>query len=414
MSEDILKPKPDLDIRFNLPSYGQYLKDLKEKKFSKMCMTQVVNADMMIASFGEESFYESSTEILQMGNAAYKMMGIDGIIHVYIYNYRSFIAVANDDISDDDFLNLMRVNYEQYELATSAQTGKGGVSRFVITFGEDLINRALSTFYLNKDSQENFIVSTNEQELIQAQNKKEAEIFELLSYAIQNNKVIPYYQGIYSNDLKEITKYEALMRICDKDGKICPPGLFLDMAKSLKLYLPISKILIDTALSDFEKLDYNLGLNVSLLDIQSEDFKLWFFERLKNFPEPSRVVIEFLETENYGENMELINFLNEVKKIGCKVAIDDFGAGFATYTAIIACKPDIIKIDGSIIKELDTNEDSRLILASICYMAKLIGAEITAEFVENEDIQSVISENNINFSQGYYFAKPEPFSNLGI
>ncbi len=414
MDGDNILQTTDLDIRFALPSYAQYLKDLKEKKFTKMCMTQIVNADVMIATFGEEKYYQSCTEILELGNSAYKMMGLDKIFHVYIYTYKSFIIAANDDMSDEVFLNIMKTNYEQYELSTSTQTGQGGISRFVLVFGDDLINHAVSTHYVNRNLQSNFIISSNERELLLEKNKKEVGVFELLSYAINTNNVIPYYQGIYNNNLNSITKFEALMRIRDKDGKIYPPGLFLDAAKKLKLYLPISKMLIDKALTDFENKNHKLGLNVSLLDIQSDDFKLWFYDRLKKFPEPSRLVIEFLETENYGANTELISFLNEVKRIGCKVAIDDFGAGFATYTAIIACKPDIIKIDGSIIKELATTQESKLILNSICYMAKLIGAEITAEFVENEEIQNVIKEHDINFSQGYYFAKPESFENLGI
>ncbi len=405
---------PHIDHRFNIPSYEQYLADLETKKFNKMCMTDIINADMMIATFGEEAYYKSSSEILAMGNAGYKQLGIDHLIHVYAQSYRNFMAVANDDISDDDFFNLMKGFHEQYELATAQQTGLGGISRFCLAFGDDLVNRVKSAYYMNRDLQNNFIVATDEKERLAVETEKELQIFELLKYALENSTAVPFYQGIYNNKANKITKYEALMRVFDKDGNIYPPGMLLDVAKKLKLYLPLSKMVLDKALSQFENKQSELNVNVSLYDIQSEEFTEWFLNRVKRQPDPSKIVVEFVETENYNNNDQMIDFLNKVRDIGCKIAVDDFGVGFATYTSIVSLKPDIIKIDGDIIKNLTKTEESRLILDSICYMAKLLGAETTAEFVENAAIQQVILEHDIMYSQGYYYAKPESIDSLSI
>ncbi len=403
-----------IDHRFNILSYEQYQKDLAEKKFTKICLTEVVNADMMIATHGEEKYFRTSREILHMGNEAYKQMGLDSVIHVYIHSYKSFMAVANDDMSDEDFLGLMKANYEQYEIITAQSTEIGGISRFVIAFGDNLIDRAKSAFYVHQYEQTNFIVATNEKEKLEAEKEKNIAIFELLHYAIKNDKIIPYYQGIHNNETNEIIKYEALMRVQDKNGKIYPPGMFLDASKNLKLYLQLSKTMLDKAMKDFENKESELSLNVSLFDIQSKEFKAWFLERVKQHPDPSKIIIEFVETENYNDEKELETFLAAARDIGCKIAIDDFGVGFATYTSIMSLRPDIIKIDGDIIKNLATSKESKLIVDAICYMARLIGAYITAEFVENADIQQILQENNVHFSQGYHFAKPEPFENLNI
>ncbi len=403
-----------IDHRFNILSYEQYQKDLAEKKFTKICMTEVVNADMMIATHGEEKYLRTSREILHMGNEAYKQMGLDKIIYVYIHSYKSFMAVANDDISDEDFLGLMKANYEQYEIITAQSTEIGGISRFVLAFGDSLIDRAKSAFYVHQHEQSNFIVAKDEKEKLEAEKEKNLEIFELLHYAIKNDKIIPYYQGIHNNDTNEIIKYEALMRIQDKDGKIYPPGMFLEASKKLKLYLQLSKTMLDKAMKDFETKESELSLNVSLFDIQSKDFKEWFIERVRQHPDPSKIIIEFVETENYNDEKELELFLSAARNIGCKIAIDDFGVGFATYTSIMSLRPDIIKIDGDIIKNLATSKDSRLIVDAICYMARLIDAYITAEFVENADIQQILQENKVHFSQGYHFAKPEPIEKLTI
>ncbi len=403
-----------LDSRFNVLSYEQFLIDMKEKKFNKICMTEVINADMMIATFGEERYNKTSAEVLAMGNQAYKMMGIDNLVHVYIHTYKTFMAVANDDMSYDDFYNLMKTNHEQYELIRSKQTGLSGISRFAVAEGDHLIDKVMSAYYVNKDMQNNFIVAKDEREMLLAEQEENVKVLDLLNYAVLNDKVIPYYQGIYNNKTDKISKYEALMRVYDEEGKIYAPGAFLDVAKTFKMYLALSKIIIDKALNDFADIDCEISFNISLLDIQSEEFRDWLIERLKEHPQPNKVIVEFVETEDYniGSNDILFEFLEEVRKIGCKIAVDDFGVGYATYTSIISLKPEIIKIDGNIIKTVDTSNDSRIILESIKCMADLIGSETVAEFVENEEIHEITKSYGVDFAQGYLFAKPEPLEKL--
>ncbi len=405
---------PLIDPRFNVLSHMQYTIDLNEKKFTKMCMTEVINADLMIATFGEERYLRTCSEILASGSEAYKQLGLDKILHVYAHTYKHFMVVANDAISDEDFLNLNKISHEQYELSRSTQTDLGGISRFVVVFGENLIDRAKSAYYVHRNSQNNFIIETNERDLLLDERAQDLEIYELLHYAINNDKVVPFYQGIRNNLTGKIDKYESLMRVIDQNGKIYAPGYFLESAKTLKLYISLSKIAIDKALKDFEFQNYQLSLNISLYDIQSSDLSTWLLDRLKRLNDPSKIIVEFVETENYNNNNDLMNFLNEARKIGCKIAVDDFGVGFATYTSIVSLKPAIIKIDGDIIKNLANNYESKIIVESICYMANLISSEVVAEFVENEEIQSLIIENNIHYSQGYHFSKPQPFEQLNL
>ncbi len=403
-----------LDHRFGLMSYEQYLSDLETKKYKKMSMVEIINADMMIATFGEQRYFDTCISILEQGNVAYKMLGLDHIIKVYIHTYKNFLAVANDDISDEDFLNLMRGFYAEYELSNSKKTGLGGISRFAISFGDNLVDTAKSTLYVHREDQTNFIVATNEKQILEAETEKDLKIYEVLEYALKNDKVIPFYQGIYDNKQQKIVKYEALMRVFDADGKMYPPGLFLEAAKKLKLYLPLSKVMINKALTDFENMDELIGINISLYDIKSVEFKTWLLDRLRAHKDPTKVTIEFVETENYNQNNELTDFLNEAKEIGCKIAVDDFGVGYATYSSIVSLKPDIIKIDGDIIKNLGKTNESQLILESICYMARLIGAKTVAEFVEDENIQKIVLVHEIDLSQGYFFSKPQPFESLNL
>ncbi len=403
------------DSRYQVFSYLKYLEDCESKCFDKICMTEVINADMSIASFGEERYVQSCREVLKKVNDTLKSLSLDELIFVYIFNYKNFIVATNDLISEKDFINLMHAFHNEYELSTSLHTRLNGVSRFVLVLEQDnMVDRAKSTLFVNKKSQDTFIIATDEKEQMLKETSKNIKNFDLINYAINNDRIVPFYQGIVKNNTGNFEKYEALMRIYDKDGKLYSPAAFLESAKKLKLYLPLSKIMLEKAMKDFKNKSSEVCLNISLFDIQSEEFKEWFINKIKKYPNPSRITVEFVETENYNNTNQLIDFLTEVRNIGCKIAIDDFGVGFATYTSIISLKPDIIKIDGDIIKNLLTTPENSIILDSICYMADLINSQTVSEFVENSAIQDIIMQNNIDYSQGYHFAKPMPMSELNV
>ncbi len=412
IKEILLKDKIT-DYRFKVPCYEQFLIDNRYYKFSKLCMTEIVNADMMMAVFGEIKYYNSCADVLKNVLLKIRELGLKKEFFVYTHSYKNFIITATDCISDEDFQKMMYQFYLNYELATSDRTMMSGISRFALVFGgENLIDRAKSSLYVHRHMQKNFIIVENERERIIEETQDNFVAFELIKYAINNDTITPYYQGIRDNISGEIKKYEALMRIVDSDGVIHSPNSFLEASKKLKLYNTINKLMIDKALKEFEERDCELSVNISMYDILSEEFKHWFLARVKIHPKPENVIVEFVETENYNDNSELIDFLEAVKKIGCQIAVDDFGAGYATYSSIVSLKPNIIKVDGDIIKNIASNNENKIILESICYMAKLINSKIVAEFVENEEIQKIILANGVDFSQGYHFSIPTSLSEL--
>ncbi len=399
--------------KYNVPTYDQYLLDLKTLGLNKICMTEVVNADMMIAIYGEALYSGSVTDVLDGFNKAIIANHLEKTIFFYNYSYKNFIIAAGSNISDEDFIMLTRSFHNQYELSTSDQVGLTGIAKFCVAMGDgNLTDKAKSALYANRDEQLNFIIASNETDLLHKEAEEDVRIFGLINEAIDKGYVIPYYQGIYDNDREAFTRYEALMRISDSNNNIYPPGLFLSRSKKLKLYLKLSQIMLDKALSDFENLTSKISLNITLHDVKSKAFKTWLLSRIAAHPTPSQIILEFVETENYNDNSELTDFLLAARNLGCKIAIDDFGVGFASYSSVISLKPDIIKIDGALIKNLVDNEENKLILESITYLAKLIGAEVVAEFVENEEIQNIILDYGVRFSQGYFFAKPEPFDKI--
>ncbi len=400
------------DYRFGIPSYKKFLIDSQYKNFTKMCMTKVVNADMSIASFGEEAYASGCSEVLEGVRSALKEFALDDRILLYTHSYNQFILACDDSMSDVEFLKTIEAMYANFEHANAEATPISGVSRFVTVFGDDLVNRALSALYANRNNQINFIIENHEKEICLADLTEKVEIFHLIAYAIQNDTITPFYQGIRNNKSGEINKFEALMRLYDSKGKMYSPDYFMRVAKEFKQYNTISKIMLEKALYDFVSTTKELCLNITLFDIQNDDFRTWFLEKIKNYPSPERLTLEFVETENYNSNSVLFDFLQEARVIGCKIAADDFGSGYATFSSIISLKPDIIKVDGDIIKHLVDSEENRIILDSICFIARQINSHIVAEYVENDKIQKILLEKNIEFSQGFHFATPKPISDI--
>ncbi len=401
-----------VDLNLGIYNSAKFHKDMPEIGFNKLCMTSVLNADLSISAYGEEVYYAGCKDVLENVKKGLEQLGLSEKIHLYSYNYSNFILAAGDNISKEDFLELMKSFYLQFESAASVSVDVSAVSRFAVVLQEDrLIERALHTLLNAKDTQENFILTPEILDVADSI-KKDANILDLINFAMDGDRVIPYYQGIRNNKSGKIDKYEALMRLVDSSGKMYSPASFLNVAKKYKIYNRLSQIMIKRAISEFADRQEQLSINISAFDISNESFKKWFCQLLEKCPYSDRIVIEFVETENYQNEEILFEFIEIVRGYGCQISVDDFGSGYATYTSIISLSPTFIKIDGTIIKDCATSENNVIILRSICFMAELIGAKTIAEFVENEEIQKVLDTYNVDYSQGYLYSLPRDISSL--
>ncbi len=398
-----------IDVNLNVPNIYQFEKDTSEKHYSKICIVESQTADATIAFAGQDRYYESVRDFINMFNNAVNLIPAEIKFNIYALNYKTLLIAAETELDDDSFVQLVKNMYEDFGFATSEKTSITAVNRVIILLDrEDPIETGMNYLLSLKDSQETFIVCDSDYPVEHSINRiDDLKGIELLKRAVDKNLIVPYYQGIYDNEKKCIEKYEALIRIVDIDGTVYPPYSFLTLAKKYKFYNSISMMMIEKVLNDFENRKESVSINISKFDIVSHTFRDWILEKIKNFPEPERIVVEFLETEDITHVDVLLTFITHLKHLGTGIAIDDFGSGYSTFTNIVVLKPDYIKIDGSIIKDLLKNEDHQVILDSICYLSKRIGADTVAEFVENDEIQEFIAKSGITYSQGYLFSKPQ-------
>ena len=130
-------------------------------------------------------------------------------------------------------------------------------------------------------------------------------------------------------------------------------------------------------------------------------------KKLLNFNNCDKIVFEILESEEI-ENFEVMkNFIHEIKAFGCKIAIDDFGSGYSNFSHILELDVDYLKIDASLIKNITTNDSSKVIVQGIVDFSKRLDIKTIAEYVETKEGVDLLTKLGIDYVQGYYIGKPE-------
>jgi EAL domain-containing protein (putative c-di-GMP-specific phosphodiesterase class I)/GGDEF domain-containing protein len=227
-------------------------------------------------------------------------------------------------------------------------------------------------------------------------------------YREDGTKLLPYFQGIYDNRSKKIYKYEALARL-EHNGEIYSPYYFINVAQSSGFIHEITNIMIEKSFAYLATLpqEIELSINITEHDLATKKLKDLLLDTLKKYNlQPQRVTLEILEGITSNGTKNNIKQLNQLKALGFKLAIDDFGVEYSNFERLTEIDIDFIKIDGKYIKTLLNNKKSLQIVKAIAKFAHTMNIQVIAEFVENQEIQKIIEELDIEYSQGYYFSKP--------
>ena len=231
------------------------------------------------------------------------------------------------------------------------------------------------------------------------------EIINKVTNALANDNIIVYYQPIVDKQEK-INKYEALVRMKDGD-EILSPFFFLDISQRTKHYSSISKIIIEKTFAKFKDLDYSFSINLTADDILNEDIYTLIKNSMQNCQTPSNVVFELVESDDLYHLPEIEEFIKMVKEMGAQIAIDDFGTGYSNFSYMMKIKPNYLKIDGSLIKNLDSDINAHKIVKTIVLFANELGIKTIAEFVHSKEIFEACKKLGIDEFQGYYFSEPK-------
>ncbi len=228
----------------------------------------------------------------------------------------------------------------------------------------------------------------------------------IVRQAVEESNIIPYFQAVYDNKTSKISKYECLARLIDENGRVMSPLIFIPISKKIKVYNKVTKIIINKSFEAFKDNEYEFSINLSIEDIMNGEIFEFIIDKLKNSEISHRVIFELLESEAIKDFKKVTRFINEVKRYGAKIAIDDFGSGYSNFSYLMKMRVDYIKIDGSLIENIDIDKNSYLIVETVVEFARKLGVKTIAEFVHSSTVIDKVKELGIDYSQGFYIDEP--------
>ncbi len=228
----------------------------------------------------------------------------------------------------------------------------------------------------------------------------------------KNAKIVPFFQAFIDNKTKEPIKYEALARLQTKTD-VYTPFHFLEIAKSSGFIYEITKIMIEKSFEQagaYKKehaKELALSINITEDDLLTNDLKPFLSSMFEKYDiDPKSLTLEILEGITSSGTKNSIEQLRELKTLGLKLAIDDFGVEYSNFERLSELEIDFIKIDGKYIQSIHKNQKSYFIVKAIVEFAKTMHIQTIAEFVSSKEIYETVCELGIDYSQGYYFHKP--------
>ncbi|MDR0992129.1 MAG: EAL domain-containing protein [Ruminococcus sp.] len=398
------------------PNMNALMRDLKNQtdvRTDKICLVSVERGDMAVAHFGESVYGRIMLRTIRKFEDYIDVHFPDIKLKIYSYNEDSFILTADSDADSMKFLTVMQELFIKYGTVTIANLSYTAIHRFICLRNPEgnLIESLKIIAAKNADTPDRFIV--HEAGFGRADNMDDAfKKTKLITEAIENDGIIPYFQPIYDNRTGRVEKFEALMRIRGRDGRIYFPGQFLESAKEYRLYLQLSEIMITKVFDLFEDRPETVSINLSAYDINSIRIRNMIYSRLERMQSGSNIIFEVLESEEFRDFEVLTHFIDKVRRYGVQIAIDDFGAGFSNLLEIAKIAPNFIKIDGQIVREVIDSEMHRKIMETILEMAKSFDIELIAEYVETAALQKYAFEKGVRYSQGFFFSTPIPYSDI--
>lgn len=277
-------------------------------------------------------------------------------------------------------------------------------------YAEDIYYRAISVFTKALDIRMGSYLVQKEEPALENAVSRNIYWLKTFSKAIEEDRLVPYYQPIMDNKTGTIEKYECLARIQDKEHGEILPATFLELTQKLRQTPLLAKVIIRKAFEYLSVQEKNIQFSINLTPqdlLDSTIFKLLFYWQERLAIDPSRVVIEILETEDLHSYGAIKAHIRNLREAGYKLAIDDFGIGYSNFAYLFEQEVDFIKIDGTLIRNLDFDKS---LAKSVDYINKLIhltGAKSVAEYVHNEKILRIVKEIGIDYSQGYAIGKPK-------
>tara|TARA_B100001057_G_scaffold344348_1_gene345341 strand:+ start:518 stop:3016 length:2499 start_codon:yes stop_codon:yes gene_type:complete len=305
-----------------------------------------------------------------------------------------------------------RVNFEPYGLTDidylSVSLCGGFASRcdFLTDNSDEILLKAIEA---RRYGVRNNTHITNAKDIQVSEEERKERIgwLSCVSRAILDQNIITYSQPIVEAGTHEMIGQECLVRIMEADGTIVPPGKFLPMIADTHLYTRLSRHMIKNTIGYMADKQSPFSINLSPQDLLSDKTLEVLETAISGMNDPTRLGLEVLESEQIRDYGRMIEVCDHFRSLGARIIVDDFGSGYSNIDEIIKLEPQIIKLDGSLIRNIDKDQKQRNIASQLVRLCQVFNAKTVAEFVHNQQVCEIAEQMGVDYLQGYYFGEPK-------
>ncbi|CAN5506607.1 hypothetical protein BH20ACT19_BH20ACT19_04230 [soil metagenome] len=284
--------------------------------------------------------------------------------------------------------------------------------------GEDILVHADVAMYEAKESgRDRFVVYSNSEHQV-AGMRARVDWAERIRHALEHDHFELHLQPILELATGEVSQHEALLRMRGDDGELIPPGAFLDVAERFDLIQDVDNWVAGRAIAMMAELcdsghDLCVEVNVSGRSMgESRLLETIESALTEHGVSPHRLILEVTETAAVANIPRAREFAERLGELGCRFALDDFGAGFGSFYYLKHLPFDFLKIDGEFVRNCVGTPTDQLVIKAVVEIARGLGKRTVAEFVGDEATVELLRRHGVDFAQGFHVGEPAPVAEL--
>ena len=320
----------------------------------------------------------------------------------------------------------IRGDIEEYKFFWKDSVFRIGISIGVVEVNNDtreiseVFSRADTACYAAKELGRNrvYVHSDDDEDL--ERKRRELNWATRIQSAIEQNRFILYAQEIRSTSNPDCSRWEILLRMHGQNGELILPRNFLPAAERYALMQQLDEWVIENLFAllgriDATKLDSMPSISINLSGASFTDDKIarHVQESIEKYQiEPHRLTFEITESSAIGNFNTAVKFIDQIRHIGCQVALDDFGKGMSSYSYLQNLNIDYLKIDGSFIRKISESDFNEALVRSMVEIADTLGIETVAEYVESDSIKQSVTKLGVDWLQGNQIGIPMPIDHI--
>ena len=405
-----------IDPVVRLPNIRALSRALNKSSWSVLCFLRIPELEILGRHYGvllriqyKQLLAESLGELLRPGEDIYQMAGHELVVHLNSEGHQQRIPQLYEHLKKFRFVwNGMPL---QPPVGFSYCNVRSPVMHLHLLLGE--LNSA-ADLSLATGSPEN--LQRRGAINLQQELKDKVAIMNQLVKALDQDRFLLMAQPIVG--IRGDSYHEVLLRMLNDNDEIVMPDIFLPVAHEFGFSARIDSWVLEHTLMFMDKQrkklpGMRLAINISPFSVSNSHFHQQVQALLEHYDiEPWQIIFELTENHSLTNPEQARKTLAQLQELGCRVAIDDFGTGYASYARLKTMNADLLKIDGSFIRNLVSSSLDYQAVASICLLARMRNMQVVAEYVETPEIRQAVISLGIDYMQGYEIGRPAPLEAL--